>query len=160
MKISIKQLRNLIREIRPTALVWNHSKDTLLKVYEALMEDKDAKITHIYKEDLPDPNILRDRDVYSLTVPELKILLKLIDHSLKITIFKKTKSELINDIRNVRLINKYEFPNRFLPRWIGNEKQIHRPFKESLKLIYEYLDNSKEIKLYFKLAVLYQLINK
>ncbi len=163
MKISIKELRKLIREIRPTALVWNHSKDTLLKVYEALKEDKDANITYIYKEDLPDPNLLRDRDIYTLTVPELKILLKCIDYSLKITIFKKTKSELINDIRNIRLINKYDCCYRqpkYLPRWIGNENQIYRPFKESLKLIYEYLDNSKEIKLYFKLAVLYELLNK
>jgi hypothetical protein len=165
-KISIKELRKLIKEIKPTALVWNHSKDTLLKVYEALKEDKDVSLftlERIYKEYLPDGYSLNRRDIYTLTVPELKVLLKHIDHSLKITIFKKTKFQLINDIRNIRLINKYDCcyaQPKYLPRWIGDENQIFRPFKESLKLIYEYLDNSKEIKLYFKLAVLYELLNK
>tara|TARA_R110000803_G_scaffold139767_4_gene206406 strand:- start:2848 stop:3354 length:507 start_codon:yes stop_codon:yes gene_type:complete len=166
-KIGVRQLRVLIKELNPSAKVFHSSKETLLKVYETLKYDKNARINHIYTQQHKIETYHdEDTPLMELTVSQLR---QEIDNAYiepRLPIYAKNKTKLRDDLRNIKLVLKYRCK---LPRWIHppykpNERNfpnmILRPYFQELKLVREYLDNSEEIKLYFKLAVLYEIRNK
>ena len=166
-KIGVRQLRVLIKQLKPSAKVFHSSKETLLKVYEALKYDKKALINHIYTEQHKIETYHdADTPLMELTVSQLRQEISNAYIEPPLPIYAKNKTKLRDDLRNIRLVLKYRSK---LPRWIHppfkpNERHFYnmdiRPYFQELKLAREYLDNSEEIKIYFKLAVLYQIRNK
>ena len=166
-KIGVRELRVLIKELNPSAKVFHSSKETLLKVYEALKYDKKALIKHIYTEQHKIETYHdADTPLMELTVSQLRQEIYNASIDPVLPIYAKNKTKLRDDLRNIKLVLKYRSK---LPRWIcpdypPNERNfpnmLFPPYFQELKLVREYLDNSEEIKLYFKLAVLYQIRNK
>lgn len=166
-KIGVRELRVLIKELNPSAKVFHSSKETLLKVYEKLKYDKNANINHIYKQQ-HNIETYHDSDtpLMDLTVSQLRQEIFNADIEPSLAIYAKNKTKLRDDLRNIKLVLKYRYK---LPKWRPppykpNERNFYNltkaPYFQELKLVREYLDNSEEIKLYFKLTVLYEIINK
>jgi len=148
---NVIELRKLIKDLDPTARVFGPRKDELERIYKCLISG--GRVEEIYKEVKSEVKI--NLPVHKLTVPQLRIAIKEIDF--EAPVWNMVRSQLETKLTDLRLWRQYvmKLPDPITP--VYGEKYKPRTISSEIKLIKIILNQEndiKQIKLWFKLAVM------
>jgi len=163
---TVSQLKKLIKDLDPKARVFGPRKDELERIYKCLQDG--GRVKEVYKE--VKSEVKTNSLLHELTVPQLRIAIKEIDF--EATVWNMVRSQLEDKLTDLRLWRQHvsklpdprilEYGEKYQPRTTSYEIKLIKIMlnmtdseeEDSDDDDDDYEEDIKQIKLWFKLAVM------